>query len=106
MTDFEMLLICYLDFFVQDQRGRKDFRKAQFISLSNQIYIPLWVVLVCSNMASVPKLDSKYTLGKNTSNSFLFQFFYDLLFDASDSPLWSGLTYYNYRKHEYRNLPY
>lgn len=30
-----------LTFFVQDQRGRKDFRKAQFISLSNQIYIPL-----------------------------------------------------------------
>lgn len=90
-----------LRFFVQDQRGRKDFRKAQFISLSNQIYIPLWVVLVCSNMASVPKLDSKYTLGKNTSNKqfFLSVFFYDLSFVAMvskcyhHSRLWSGLTY-------------
>ena len=73
-----------LRFFVQDQRGRKDFRKAQFISLSNQIYIPLRVALVCSNMASVPKLDSKYTFGKKTSNKqfFVSVFFYDLLFVA------------------------
>ena len=69
-----------LRFFVQDQRGRKDFRKAQFISLSNQIYIPLRVALVCSNMASVPKLDSKYTLGKNTSN---IQFFVSVFFMIS-----------------------
>lgn len=68
-----------LRFFVQDQRGREDFRKALFISLSNRIYIPLWVVLVCSNMTSVPKrLGSKYTLGKNTSNKqfSLYQFFF------------------------------
>lgn len=74
-----------LRFFVQDQRGREDFRKALFISLSNRIYIPLWVVLVCSNMTSVPKrLGSKYTLGKNTSNKqfFVSVFFYDLLFVA------------------------
>lgn len=70
-----------LRFFVQDQRGREDFRKALFISLSNRIYIPLWVVLVCSNMTSVPKrLGSKYTLGKNTSNK---QFFVSVFFMIS-----------------------
>ena len=70
-----------LRFFVQDQRGREDFRKALFISLSNRIYIPLWVVLVCSNMTSVPNwLGSKYTLGKNTSNK---QFFVSVFFMIS-----------------------
>ena len=90
-----------LRFFVQDQRGREDFRKALFISLSNRIYIPLWVVLVCSNMTSVSNwLGSKYTLAKNTSNK---QFFVSVFFLWSlicchgvksyhHSRLWSGLT--------------
>lgn len=90
-----------LRFFVQDQRGREDFRKALFISLSNRIYIPLWVVLVCSNMTSVPKrLGSKYTLGKNTSNKqfFVSVFLWSLICchgvkSYHHSRLWSGLRY-------------
>ena len=85
MTHFEMLWIFYLDFLFKIRGEEKIFERHCFISLSNRIYIPLWMVLVCSNMTSVPKrLGSKYTLGKNTSNKqfFVSVFFYDLLFVA------------------------